>query len=306
MSNPMIDTRQLRHVALLVKHRNFGRAANALFISQPALTKSIRNLEELLGVKLFDRQPHDVTPTAYCDVLMEHADQVFVELESIHHKLDMMSKLKRGELRIGSGPLVAEALVADAVSGLLRQHPYLNIHITIDSWHTLTRMLRRGDIHLFIADVEELKDQPDLIIEELPATTSVFACRPEHPLANASRLTPEDLLEYPLAIPALPQRYVRWFMENAPPGMDPKAYFAHVSRITCESYGVLRNIARSTNYITSGVEIIFREEIKNGLLVPLKLDGFSEIKTHAGTVRLKNRTLPPSGTALIESLSAGD
>ncbi len=303
MPNPMIDTRQLRHVALLVKHRNFGRAAGALFISQPALTKSIRNLENLLGVPLFDRQPHDVSPTAYCDVLMEHAHQVFVELESIHHKLDQMSKLQRGELRIGSGPLVAEALVADAVSRLLRQHPQLKIHITIDSWYTLARMLRQGDIHLFIGDVEELKDQPDLIIEELPTTSSIFACRPEHPLANASKLTPEDLLEYPLAIPALPQRYVNWFMENAPEGIDPEVYYQHISRITCESYGVLRNIARNTNYITSGIEILFREEISNGLLVPLVLEGFSEIETCAGTVYLKNRTLPPSGMALIESLS---
>lgn len=302
MPPPLIDIRQLRYVATLAKYRNFRRAADALFITQPALTKSIRNLEALLDVTLFDRQPNDVNPTSYCDVLMEHASQVFIELEEIHHKLDQMSKLQRGELKIGSGPIVAEALVSDAVSSLVRQHPQLNIHITIGSWHTLTRLLRPGDIHLFIADVEELMDQPDLVIKRLPPTKSIFACRVEHPLAKSGTLTPGDLLEYPLAIPSLPQRYVRWFMQNAPKGIDPEEYYQRICRMTCESYAVLRNITCKTNYITSGPEKLFREDIDNGLLVKLDLRGFSELSTCAGVVYLKNRTLPPSGRALIELL----
>ena len=194
MPSPLIDTRQLRYVAMLVKHRNFRRAADALFITQPALTKSIRNLEDLLGVPLFDRQPNDVNPTAYCDVFMEHATQVFVELGEIHHKLDLMSNLQRGKLKLGSGPIVAQAIVSEAVSRLVCENPELNIQITIDSWHELTRLLRQGDIHLFIADVEDLMDQPDLLIEKLPSGKSTFACRPGHPLATAGMLSPEDLL----------------------------------------------------------------------------------------------------------------
>lgn len=302
MPSPLIDTRQLRYVAMLVKHRNFRRAADALFITQPALTKSIRNLEDLLGVPLFDRQPNDVNPTAYCDVFMEHATQVFVELGEIHHKLDLMSNLQRGKLKLGSGPIVAQAIVSEAVSRLVCENPELNIQITIDSWHELTRLLRQGDIHLFIADVEDLMDQPDLLIEKLPSGKSTFACRPGHPLATAGMLSPEDLLQYPLAIPALPQRYVSWFMESAPKGIDPEEYYDKVCRITCENYAVLRTITRKTNYITSGPKMLFQEDLDNGLLVQLNLEGFSALDTCAGIVSLKNRTLPPSGKALIECL----
>lgn len=303
MSLSLIDTRQLRYVAMLVKHRNFHRAADALFITQPALTKSIRNLEGLLGVPLFDRQPNDVNPTAYCDVLMEHATQVFVELEEIPHKLDMMAGLKRGKLKLGSGPIVAQALVPEAVSRLVCENSELNVKIIIDSWHELTRLLREGDIHLFIADIEELMDQPDLVIEKFPSGKSIFACRPGHPLATAGSLSPEDFLQYPLAMPSLPQRYIRWFKDSAPQGVAPEDYYNRVHRITCDNYGVLSNITRKTNYITSGPEILFREDLDRGLLVQLDLDGFSELNTCNGVVYLKNRTLPPSGRALIECLT---
>lgn len=303
MTFPLIDIRQLRYVVMLVKHRNFRRAADALFITQPALTKSIRNLEELLGVTLFDREPNDVNPTAYCDVLMEHATQVFVELDEIYHKLDLMAKLQRGELKLGCGPIVAQTLVPDVVSALVGEHPELNICITVDSWHVLTRLLRQGDIHLFIADIEELMDQPDLIIEKLPTGKNIFVCRPQHPHAPVGILTPEDLLEYPLVLTSLPRRYVRWFMENAPEGMAPEAYYKSILRIRCENFEVLRNITRRTNYITCGPEILFREDMDSGRLVKLDFEGFSTLNTSVGVVYLKNRTLPPSGRALIECLS---
>ena len=69
----MFDMRRLRHALALAEHRNFARAAAALHITQPALSRSIQALEEGMGVLLFDRSPRDVEPTAFGELVLRHA-----------------------------------------------------------------------------------------------------------------------------------------------------------------------------------------------------------------------------------------
>ncbi|MEI8352823.1 MAG: LysR family transcriptional regulator [bacterium] len=69
----MFDMRRLRHALALAEHRNFARAATALHITQPALSRSIQSLEDALGVHLFDRNPRDVEPTAFGELVLRHA-----------------------------------------------------------------------------------------------------------------------------------------------------------------------------------------------------------------------------------------
>lgn len=304
MNEHLIETRQLRHLLMLAKHRNFRKAADALFITQPALTKSIRNLESQLDVTLFDRKSQSVDPTPHCEVLLEHARRVIRELEDARHSLDAMTSELQGQLRVGSGPVIVLGRVSQAISRLLAAHPQLSVKITIESWNNLSDLLREGRLHLFVADVEELLDQPDLEIIELGKVRSVYACRPDHPLAGSGGILPENLLDYPLAVPSLPRRFIQWLRANAPRGIDPEAYVDRVCRVNCESMTVLRRIARDTNLITGGPISMFEPAFASGELVELAFEGFSDIEVSPGIAFLRNTTLPPVANALIRELQA--
>jgi len=304
MNEHFIETRQLRHLLMLAKHRNFRKASDALFITQPALTKSIRNLESQLDVILFDRKNQSVDPTPHCDVLLEHANRIIRELEEARHSLDVMSSDLQGQLRVGSGPVAVLGRVSDAIAAVLAAHPRVSIKITIESWNVLTNLLREGELHFFIADVEGVRDQKDLEIIELGRVRSVCVCRPGHPLAAGGVIEPGDLLDYPLAVPSLPRRFVQWLADNAPEGMNPEAFVERACRVSCESMTVLRRIARTTDLITSGPSSMFQGFFDTGELIELAFEGFSDIEVAPGIAYLKDTTLPPVANALIKELTA--
>lgn len=301
-----IDTRHLRHVLMLATHRSFRKASEALFITQPALTKSIKNLEEQLGVALFDRKSQSVDPTPHCEVLLEHAERVMRELDEIHHSLDALSDSLRGELRVGSGPIVARGQMGDAVARLVSIHPELSIRVAIDSWAGLLKQLRLGNLHLMVADIGEAEEQDDLEIQALAPIGSIAACRPGHPLVEKGYVEASDLPRYPLALPSLPWRWVQWLRDNTPDGMDPDVFITRACRIRSEDFSLLRKAVLHSDFITCAPERILRDSIQNGQLVKLEFAGFNDILVRPGIVSLRETTMPPAATALIQQLLADD
>jgi DNA-binding transcriptional LysR family regulator len=286
-----IDTRQLRHVLMLAKYRSFRKAADALFITQPALTKSIKNLEQQLEVMLFDRKSQSVDPTPHCEVLMEHARRIMLELDDIHHSLDALSDSLRGELRVGSGP------IGDAVARLVSRHPGLSIRVTIDSWAGLVQQLHAGALHLMVADIGDFPLNP---------IRSIAVCRPGHPLLQVGEVQAADLTSYPLALPSLPRRWVEWLRANAPAGTDPDGFVARACRIYCEDFSLLSKVVLHSDFLTCGPERILRDSIVGAQLVEIDFPGFSDILVRPGIVYLRNTTLPPAGRVLIEQLLSGE
>ena len=301
-----IDTRQLRHVIMLAKHRSFRKAADALFITQPALTKSIKNLEQQLEVSLFDRKSQSVDPTPHCEVLMEHAQRIMRELDDIHHSLDALSDNLRGELRVGSGPIVARGPISDAVARLVSEHPGLSIRVSIDNWAGLVQQLHAGTLNLMVADIGEFEGQDDLEIVPLTPIRSIAACRPGHPLLAAGSVRTEDLANYSLALPSLPRRWVEWLRDNAPDGADPDLFIARACRIYCEDFSLLSKVVLHSDFITCAPERILRDSVVGAKLVEIDFPGFTDIMVRPGIVYLRNATLPPAGRALIDQLLHGE
>jgi len=99
-----LDLRQLRHVLALDRHRNFGRAAEAIGLTQPALSRSLQALEDEIGARLFDRDRSHVAPTAVGERLIERARLLVNQARDIEQDLKQMLGLEVGLLRIGAGP----------------------------------------------------------------------------------------------------------------------------------------------------------------------------------------------------------
>jgi LysR family cyn operon transcriptional activator len=121
--------RHLRYLLAVADHGGFTRAAEALHVSQPTLSQQIRQLEETLGVSLFDRTSRTVKPTDAGQAYIECARRVLVELEAGKRALHDVKDLSRGTLRLAMTPTFMAYLVGPLVRDYVARYP--NIHLEV-------------------------------------------------------------------------------------------------------------------------------------------------------------------------------
>ena len=121
----MFELRHLRHALGLAEHRNFARAAEALHISQSALSRSIQSLEESLEVTLFDRAHGGVEPTIFGQLLLNSARDLDLAARDLQREINLAKGLSSGELKIGVGPWGAAMLAGAVVGAMSLQYPAL-------------------------------------------------------------------------------------------------------------------------------------------------------------------------------------
>ena len=121
--------RHLRYLLAVADNAGFTRAAEALHVSQPTLSQQIRQLEETLGVVLFDRTSRTVKPTDAGQAYIECARRVLVELEAGKRALHDVKDLSRGTLRLAMTPTFMAYLVGPLMRDYMALYP--NIHLEI-------------------------------------------------------------------------------------------------------------------------------------------------------------------------------
>jgi len=194
--------RHLRYLLAVADHGGFTRAAEALHVSQPTLSQQIRQLEDSLGVNLFDRTSRTVKPTDAGLAYIESARRVLIELEAGKRAVHDVKDLSRGRLRLAMTPTFIAYLVGPLVRDFSARYP--NIHLELFE-------LSMDDIEAGLAD-----DSLDVAIaftavthaelEIIPAFTETLALMVgrEHPLyGHGAPLSSEDVaqLEFALLTP---------------------------------------------------------------------------------------------------------
>ncbi|MGN8114175.1 LysR substrate-binding domain-containing protein [Labrys sp. 22185] len=124
-----LTLRQLRYVEALVRHSHFGRAADACAISQPALSMQIKELEEGLGLALFERGARQIRLTSFGTEFASRARDILRAVEALGDLAQAWQDQLVGPLRIGVIPTVAPYLLPTLVSNLARSHEGLDIHV---------------------------------------------------------------------------------------------------------------------------------------------------------------------------------
>ena len=143
-----MHSRLLRHFLGVVEKRNITAAAEALHISQPALTRSIRQLEKTIGVPLFERLPTGVALTKQGEVLARRVK--LMELE-YRHALSEISALEQGvtgTLRIGAGPMWVSMILPGIVTAFHQQFPKVKVRLTEGAIDSIVPALLAGEIDL--------------------------------------------------------------------------------------------------------------------------------------------------------------
>ncbi len=196
-----MDLRQLQYFLAAVENRSFGRAAEKLHVTQPALSKAVRRLELSLGVKLLDRLPRGVSPTIYGEALAAHADLIKGEIQRARDAIFALKDGNTGRVVVGAGSSMRLELVPEACVRLQSRHPDVEIKLIGELYDDLIPDLARGEIDLALSMVPENDDNPDLIHEPLYLDQTHPVVRVGHPLLTKKKITAEDCLEYDWILP---------------------------------------------------------------------------------------------------------
>ena len=198
----MHDLRTIDYFLAAVTRRSLRAAAQELGVTQPALTKAIRRLEDSFGAPLFDRQARGVTPTVYGTALLRHAKDIKAALHAAREEVDALRTGGAGLVKIGAGPSWQDAVLPDAIADLRTARPGVRIHVTGGGDDQLKEQLRSGALEFVLAAVPETpRIEPELAWKPLLADEYCVVADVGHPLRRRRRVKAEDLLAYPWILP---------------------------------------------------------------------------------------------------------
>ena len=133
---------------MVAKYKNISKAADALFISQPAISKSLSRLEENLGCTLFSRTSRGVSLTADGEILYERIREAFAAIEAGEEELRHRTDLGIGQLRIGVSTTLCKYILLPYLQNFIRQHPHIRITIECQSTLHTVELLESGQIDI--------------------------------------------------------------------------------------------------------------------------------------------------------------
>ena len=141
-----------RYVMALYQEKNFSKAAKKLYISQPALSKAISNLEKELGTVLFDRSSNELRPTEACIFYMQCARQIDETENRIHEYFRSLTSLDEGTLTIGTTSFYCCWSLPKRLAPFAALHPNLNINLVEQTSNkNLAAQLKNGEIDLALS-----------------------------------------------------------------------------------------------------------------------------------------------------------
>lgn len=192
----MIQSRKIRYFLAAADHLHFSAAAADLHISQPALSRSVRQLEERLGVRLFERAAKGVVLTRYGELLARRARLMKLDAEHTIAEIEAIKTGSGGTLHVGAGPVWLRVFLPPAVRELRRHYPDLQIDLMTGVIKTHLSALMNGKIDLLCGDLD-FPNHPELRRLHLIDLQFVVICGAGHPLAGKQAVRAEELVRFP-------------------------------------------------------------------------------------------------------------
>lgn len=286
-----MNTRQLHHFLALLNEGSLSAAAAKVHLSQPALSRSVRALEDSLGVPLFDRTDRRLRPTAYAYSFAERARRmVFEEKEGVR-ALELMQAGGGGTLSFGMGSSLVPPLLKPMLAQLLNTSPLLKLRPVIDSSDRLMQSLLAERLDFFIGDVRVADSHPDTAIESVCRCSFGWHVRKGHPLAKVPSITIRQVTQFPLiATGYLEESLARRFLEI----YGLAAPFADHFAVVANDLPTVRDLISSTDAIVTSTDFAMLSALQSGEVEQLDVTPQMDMALTLGIVRLKGRTLVPA------------
>lgn len=192
-----MDIRQLRMLVEVVRHDGFSAAAEAVFATQPTISKAIRQLEDELGEVLLQRSRNGVRLTPAGQIVYRRALALLGEREDMLRELEELRDLQRGKLHLGLASLGSDILFAPVFARFRQLYPQIELRVLERGSEALEESLRAGEIEL----AASLLPVADDLQWQAVRTEPLVALLPrQHPLAAAASLQLQDLADVPFVL----------------------------------------------------------------------------------------------------------
>ena len=195
---------KLRHLQMLValdQFRHLGRAAEFLSVTQPAVSKSLVEIERMFGLALFERSTRGTEPTPYGDSVVRFARSVLADYDRTRDEIAAVASGAAGRTSVGAMVVAMPVLLARAVEMLKANSSQTTVLVEEGDLTRLLPKLRLGELDLFVGRLEPGYAAPDLETEALHAEPMQAVVRPGHPLAAKRRLGWADLAKERCVMP---------------------------------------------------------------------------------------------------------
>lgn len=195
-----MELRDLDYFRALAVIGHVGRAAQSLGMSQPALSKSLRRLEASLGVRLFERTPKGVVLTSVGAALARRAGSIRHAVDQAVREAADLASGASGQVRLGTGPTMAESLLPRACIRLVEAAPRASVTVVVGLNDVLLAALERGELDLLLAT---FPDRPldGFTFEPIAEDELAVVARKAHPFARRRALTLDALAGQSWALP---------------------------------------------------------------------------------------------------------
>ncbi len=260
-----MDLKNLTSFVQVAELRSFTKAAGRLGYSQSTISFQIKQLEEELGVKLFERINHTVKLTREGMRLLQCAN----EIEDIVMKFQQTEEEAVGEVRMATADSLCVATVGRIFSKLQKEHPGVTLKITTAGTRELFRLIDQNETDLLYTLDSPIRD-PDYVIVQEQRIPARFVAAPGHPLAGRSDIAPQELLDYPLLLTEKGMSYRR-LLEEAFALCD----FAVQPALESSNTDLLCNLAEQGEGVAFLPEFAYRSCVERGTLTELQVDAIS-------------------------------
>lgn len=188
-----LNLRQLKVFRIVARQESFAKAADALYITQPAVSAHIRGLEQFLGLKLFEPAGRGVKLTGAGHVVLEASEEVFRGLEAFERGLADYRGLERGELTIGASTTPGTYLLPSYLGEFHRRYPGIRLALRIGDTGDVHRWVADGSIHLGV--VGSKVEEGRVVSEHWKEDHIILVTPPDHPFTRERRIPLERLAE---------------------------------------------------------------------------------------------------------------
>lgn len=284
-----LDIRKLRQIVVVAKSGSYTRAAHTLNISPSALSRSIKSIEDILGVTLFHRGRGGVFPTTPGSRIISSASKLLSSVDDFNKSLLPLGDLKWGSVSIGMGPMPASVLLKDLFGEIIDKKD-MRIDVDIDSGEKLIEKLNSGKIEFFMCAEPAVVRPKNLKIDIITCFELSALVHHSHPLVGRNDISIDELVLYPIAGP--------YFSIDSSNGRNWDINPILYPTVSCNSFDILSNVVMSSQAIG-----LFPISFISDELVELDcLPGAFMRKLPIVIVQPKFKQLSPAGVHLMASL----
>ncbi|RJL33969.1 LysR substrate-binding domain-containing protein [Bailinhaonella thermotolerans] len=290
--NGRLKLRHLVLVAAIADHGSVVRAAEHLHLAQPAATRSLREVERILGVELFTRGPRGMAPTVFGEAFSAHARSVLAELRRAGERIEGLADARVGTVTVGTLLAGSNVLLPRAIAALKRDRPGVRVVIREATFDVQVPRLLEGEIDLILGRLNPIEDLPGLRQITLYGEPVRLVARRGHPAETASTLA--DLLAHPWVLP-LEQTSLRRELEQV---FHAAGLPLPADVVECTSILTVRTLLRDTDMIAALPELVARTD-ENLAPLPVPLE---HVRRQVGVTLPAQRPLTPSAHLMLDHL----